>query len=118
MWLSEDGVVNTASIPFVNLPNSEELASALSGLTENQTELLDSKLLDIMWEIADLTDAIKFTTEEKKFVGASPPSEVFRDLDWAELIGPNATKAFERIDLRWRLDVLNALQQSVADLAN
>ena len=118
MWLSEDGVVHTASIPFVNLPKGNELARALSSLTEDEIELLDSRLLDTMWEIAESIDAIKVTAEEEKFVGISPPSEVFRNLDWADLIGPNAAKAFERIDLRWRLDVLNALQQRVADLAS
>ena len=103
------------------MPNNAE---ALRGLIEYVRTLgvealrrLDEDLLNTLWTIADELDTIPIVAaDELPFVGKPIPEELASNLDWGRALGPEMGAEFGLIDLRWRLDAIEAAVQAVADI--
>lgn len=116
MWKAPDGRVNTIALPLSGVPNGVRLRDLLVGLTASQLRILSERLDSSRWEVADALDSVPFSAVEAEFAHQPPPTEFLATLDWDELVSDLSGEALTRIELRWRLDVLEILDQAVADL--
>lgn len=117
MWLSSDGRVNTRARPDDEW--TRPLIARLIAMTADHLEQLDTDLEALQWKIADELDLIPFDAKsEEPFVASPIPLDVLKAVDWDEAVGAEKEAEFNRVDLRWRLDVLGIVQQAIVDLSS
>jgi len=116
MWRSVDGMANTAALPS----HVEELAGLrayLSTLSPEERDLLDDEMQEFIGALFRELRLVPIDEGvEAQFVGVALPPEFASNLDWTRLLGADHSIELGRIDLRWRLDVAEAVADMVADL--
>ena len=116
MWIPADGVIRTVSIPTANVPGGQVLQARIAALDPAESDALDEILDTIQWTIADEIDTLTIDPDEESgYEGEAIPVEVLAGVDWDELLGSSISTKFQKIDLRWRLDLLQVVMQAVAE---
>jgi len=118
MWRSADGRVNIAKLPCA-VDELSGLRAFLSTLSPEVWKSLDEKLDEFTEALYYELDEIPIDeAAEAQFVGEALPPEFASNLDWGRLLGEDCSAELARIDLRWRMDVSEAVMSMITDLEN
>jgi len=118
MWRSADGMVNIAKLPCA-VDELSGLRTFLSTLSPEVWKSLDEKLDEFTEALYYELDEIPIDEAvEAEFVHEPLPAELASNLDWGRLLGEDCSAELARIDLRWRMDVSEAVMSMITDLEN
>lgn len=113
MWMTADGRAITRSIPSDRFPI---LVDAVLALSQSQRAELEQFLDEREDAIADSLERLTFDSNvEAKYEALALPEDLIDQIDWLEMTRPSSP-AIDSVDLRWRLDVLSAVRQALADV--
>lgn len=118
MWLTQDGRLNTASLPSDASPALSDLRKMLAMCSTRELNALDTELEALASVTVDEVDAeFSFEQEvEAEYVGAVIPEEQLRPLELACGHAGDLVTSLSRIPARWRLDAVVNVQQLIADI--
>lgn len=114
MWRDEDGVCHTAAVPDPATLLGARGVELLSGLAGSELEGVRDVLDSLEQEVYDSVEATDVEPQvESSFVGHIPDFEL---VDEHCSSGDELIQALRLVDLRWKLDMLMAAGDVVADL--
>ncbi len=119
MWIKKSGVMGLVALPPES-PSRIALGSVeawIKSMRDHEARMLD-ELLDAAWERfgAEFDErAPAYTAEEEAFAEVPLPVAVAESIDVGELSADELAAEIEKVDFRWRLDVIGALQQMLAE---
>lgn len=114
MWRGEDGVCHTAAVPNPATVLGARGVELLSGLVGSELDGVRDVLESLEQEVYDSVEATDVEPRvESSFVGQIPDFELIDEhcSSVDELI-----QALRLVDIRWKLDMLMAAGDVVADL--
>jgi hypothetical protein len=116
MWLTSDGRVNSVALPDDHEP-AVTVKVLLSDASPRERALMDEEFEVLFWLVADALDEIVFNAaDEAPFVGTPVPVDVLNNVNWLRLLGPDKHTEVLRVELRWRLEIIEIVRQAIADL--
>lgn len=86
-------------------------------MRDHEARVLEERL-DAAWERfgAECDErALAYNVEEESFAAVPLPVAIAESVDRAELSADGLATELDKVDFRWRLDVIGALQQMLAE---
>ncbi|MBX9472247.1 hypothetical protein [Microcella sp.] len=119
MWIKHSGVIGTVALPTES-PSRVALGPVeawIRSLHDDEARVLDDQLEAAVERFATEFDqrALGYTAAEDAFAAVPLPVSVVQSIDVAELRTDGLAAEVEKVDFRWRLDLIAALQQMLAE---
>ena len=111
MWVDDDGVAHTVALPKPKQLMTKSFRGSLQRVVQSDPEAVEVALETAEEQMFEVKPAAAVPTVEAGFVGLPPPRKILRGSleDVADLLA-----ALERVDPRWKLDAILALQDYIA----
>lgn len=119
VWIKKSGVMGIVALPPES-PSRMALGSVeawIRLMRDHEAQVLEDRL-DAAWERfgAECDErALAYTVEEESFEAVPLPVVVAESVDRAELSADGLAAEIDKVEFRWRLDVIGALQQMLAE---
>ena len=119
MWIKQSGVIGTVALPPAS-PSRIALASVeawIESLHEDDARALEDLLEAAMERFATEFDerALSYSAAEELFAEESVPPAVAQSVAAAELSPQGLNAEIDKVEFRWRLDIIAALSQMLAE---
>lgn len=110
MWIDEHGVAHTVAVPMPGQLMTKSFRFSLDGLLQTDQSAVEDAIAKAEETLFEAQPAAFEPTIEAQFVGLPPPMKVLRGSirDAADVLA-----AIGRVDERWRLDAIPALEDYI-----
>ena len=110
MWVDEHGIARTVALPKPKMLMTKSFRGSLEAVVRSDPEAAEVALETAEEQLIETGLMAADPAVEAQFVGLLPPKKILRGSmeDLAALLA-----ALERVDQRWRLDAILALQDYI-----
>jgi len=119
MWIKRAGVIGTVALPPES-PSRIALGPVeawIKSLHDDEVQVLGDRLEAAVERFATEFDerSLGHTAAEDAFAAVPLPAAVVQSINYSELRTDSLAAEVEKVDFRWRLDLISALQQMLAE---
>ena len=110
MWVDDDGVAHTVALPKPKQLMTKSFRGSLEPVVQSDPESVEAALETAEEQMFEVKPAAAVPAVEARFEGLPPPRKILRGSveDVADLLA-----TLERVDPRWKLDAILALQDYI-----
>lgn len=110
MWVDEHGVAHTVAVPEPKGLMTKSFRSSLDAVVRTDFTGVEDALTTAEEELFETEPAAVDPSVEARFEGQAPPRKILRG-SFRHV--PDVLLAIERVDHRWRLDAILALEDYI-----